>query len=164
MLEFIVTLMNHGYMTINQYTSVLQWIGNTLLRFVPENFKLNISRKGYAHSQKSQAVLLTRFQKKGENVNAASHCKVLLKFRNAIQRKRRNLLIRWILSHHGNEPPHTFRVTYSQNCENEMTITGTPSLQLTILILSRVISNCLLHLKTTFVENVSQMTHKLNQK
>jgi hypothetical protein len=35
----------------------------------------------------SQGVLLAHFQKRGENVNSASYCEVLLKLRDAVRRK-----------------------------------------------------------------------------
>jgi hypothetical protein len=42
----------------------------------------------------SQGVLLAHFQKHSENVNSASYCEVLFKFRDAIRRKRRGQLAR----------------------------------------------------------------------
>jgi hypothetical protein len=36
----------------------------------------------------SQGVLLVHFQKRGGNMNSASHCEVLLKLRDAVRRKR----------------------------------------------------------------------------
>jgi hypothetical protein len=45
----------------------------------------------------SQGVLLAHFQKRGENVNSASYCKVLLKLRNAIRRKHPGKLARGVL-------------------------------------------------------------------
>jgi hypothetical protein len=36
----------------------------------------------------SEGVLLANFQKRGENVNSASYCEVLLKLRDAIRTKR----------------------------------------------------------------------------
>jgi hypothetical protein len=35
----------------------------------------------------SQGVLLNHFQKRGENLNSASYCEVLLKLRDSIRRK-----------------------------------------------------------------------------
>jgi hypothetical protein len=35
----------------------------------------------------SQGVPLAHFQKRGENVNSASYCEAVLKFRDAIRRK-----------------------------------------------------------------------------
>jgi hypothetical protein len=55
----------------------------------------------------SQGVLLVHFQKSGENVNYTSYCKVLLKLREAIYRKRPGQLARGVLLHHDNARPHT---------------------------------------------------------
>jgi hypothetical protein len=44
----------------------------------------------------SQGVLLSHFQKRGENVKSASYCEVLLKFRDAIRRKRPGQLARGV--------------------------------------------------------------------
>jgi hypothetical protein len=49
----------------------------------------------------SQRVLFAHFQKRGENVNSASYCEVLLKLWNAIRRKQDN----------DNARPHTARAT-----------------------------------------------------
>jgi histone-lysine N-methyltransferase SETMAR len=59
----------------------------------------------------SQGVLLARFQKRGENMNSASLCEVLLKLRDAILRKRPGELARGVLLHHDNARPHTARTT-----------------------------------------------------
>jgi hypothetical protein len=59
----------------------------------------------------SQGALLAHFQKHGENVNSASYCDVLLKFRDAICRKPPDQLARAVLLHHDNARPHTARAT-----------------------------------------------------
>jgi hypothetical protein len=59
----------------------------------------------------SQGVLLAHFQKRGENVNPASYCEVLLKLRDEIRRKRPGQLARGVLLHHDNAGPHTARAT-----------------------------------------------------
>jgi ribosomal protein L34E len=59
----------------------------------------------------SQGVLLAHFQKRGENVNSASYCEVLLKLGDAIRRKRPRHLARGVLLHRDNARPHTARVT-----------------------------------------------------
>jgi hypothetical protein len=59
----------------------------------------------------SQGVLLAHFQKRGENINSASHCKVLLKFWDAIRRNYLGQLIRGVLLHHDNARPRTARAT-----------------------------------------------------
>jgi histone-lysine N-methyltransferase SETMAR len=56
----------------------------------------------------SQGVLLSHFQKRGENVNSASYCEVLL---NIIRRKPPCQLARGVLLHHDNARPHTARTT-----------------------------------------------------
>jgi histone-lysine N-methyltransferase SETMAR len=59
----------------------------------------------------SHAVLLAYFQKRGDNVNFASYCEVLLKMWDAISRKHPCQLARGVLLHHDNARPHTARVT-----------------------------------------------------
>jgi hypothetical protein len=59
----------------------------------------------------SQEVLLAHFQKRGENVNSALYCEVLLKFRDAIHRKRPGQLAKRVLLHHGNARSHTVWAT-----------------------------------------------------
>jgi histone-lysine N-methyltransferase SETMAR len=59
----------------------------------------------------SQGVLLAHFQKRGENVNSAAYCEVLLKLRAAIRGKRPGQLARGVLLHHDNARPHTARAT-----------------------------------------------------
>jgi hypothetical protein len=58
-----------------------------------------------------QGVLLAHFQKHSENVNSASHCEVLLKFRGAIHRKYPGQLVTGVLLHHDNARPHTGHAT-----------------------------------------------------
>jgi hypothetical protein len=55
----------------------------------------------------SQGALLAHFQKRDENMNSASYFEVLLKFRNAVRRKRPGQLARLVLLHHDNVRPHT---------------------------------------------------------
>jgi hypothetical protein len=59
----------------------------------------------------SQGVLLAYFQKRGENVNSASHCEVLLNLLDAIRRKRPGQLARGVLLRHDNGRPHTAPTT-----------------------------------------------------
>jgi histone-lysine N-methyltransferase SETMAR len=59
----------------------------------------------------SQGVLLAHYQKRGENVNSALYCEVLLKLRDAIRRKRSCRLARGVLLHHDNARSHTTRAT-----------------------------------------------------
>jgi hypothetical protein len=59
----------------------------------------------------SQGVLLAHFQKRRDNVNSASYCEVLLKFRDAVRRKRPCKLAKGALLHHDNARPHTARAT-----------------------------------------------------
>jgi histone-lysine N-methyltransferase SETMAR len=59
----------------------------------------------------SQGVLLAHFKKCGVNMNSASYCKVLLKLRDEIRRKRPGHLARGALLHHDNARPHTARAT-----------------------------------------------------
>jgi histone-lysine N-methyltransferase SETMAR len=59
----------------------------------------------------SQGVLLAHFQKRGENVNLASYCEVLLKLRDAIRRKPSSQLERGVLLHRDNARTHTALAT-----------------------------------------------------
>jgi histone-lysine N-methyltransferase SETMAR len=62
-------------------------------------------------------VLLSHFQKCGENVNSALYCEVLLKIRDAIQRKHPGQLARGVLLHHDNARLHTPRATQERTEE-----------------------------------------------
>jgi hypothetical protein len=55
----------------------------------------------------SQGVLLAHFQKRGENMNSAMYCEVLLKLRYAVRRKLPGQLARGVLLYHDNARPHT---------------------------------------------------------
>jgi hypothetical protein len=60
----------------------------------------------------SQGVLLAHFQRRGENVNSASYCEVLLKFHpEAIHRRRPGQLAKGVLLFHDNAIPHTVQAT-----------------------------------------------------
>jgi histone-lysine N-methyltransferase SETMAR len=59
----------------------------------------------------SQRVLLAYFQKRGENVNSASYCKVLLKLGDAIRRKPPGQLASCVLLLHDNARTHTVGAT-----------------------------------------------------
>jgi histone-lysine N-methyltransferase SETMAR len=59
----------------------------------------------------SQGVLLAYSQKRGENVNSAPYCEVLLKLPDEVSRKRPGQLARGVLLHHDNARPHTARAT-----------------------------------------------------
>jgi hypothetical protein len=60
----------------------------------------------------SQGLLLAHFQKRDENVNSASYCEVMLKFRDAVHRKHPGKVARGVLLHHDNaRTPHTARGT-----------------------------------------------------
>jgi hypothetical protein len=61
-----------------------------------------------------QGVLLAHFQKRGENVNSASYCEVLVKFQDAIRRKPPGKRVRRILLHHDNAKPHAARATQAK--------------------------------------------------
>jgi hypothetical protein len=58
-----------------------------------------------------QGVLLAHFQKRGENLNSASDCEVLLKLWDVISRKRPDQLATGVLLRHDNARPHTARAT-----------------------------------------------------
>jgi hypothetical protein len=59
----------------------------------------------------SQGILLAHFQKRGENANSASYCKILLKIRDSIRRERPGQLATGVLLHHDNSRLHTARAT-----------------------------------------------------
>jgi histone-lysine N-methyltransferase SETMAR len=59
----------------------------------------------------SPGELLAHFQKSGKNVNSASYCEVLLKFRDEIRRKRPSLVARGVLLHHENARSTKVRTT-----------------------------------------------------
>jgi histone-lysine N-methyltransferase SETMAR len=63
----------------------------------------------------TRGVLLAQFQKRGENVNSASHCEVTLKLRGSIRRKLPGQLTGGILLHHDNAGPHTAQETQEGN-------------------------------------------------
>lgn len=58
-----------------------------------------------------QGVLLTNFQKKDDRVNSLSYCKLLVKLRSTIRRKRPGLLTRGVILLHDNARPHTALLT-----------------------------------------------------
>jgi hypothetical protein len=59
--------------------------------------------------QDNQGVLLAHFQKRGENLNSASYCEVLLKLRDSVHRKLSGQVARGVLLHHDKARPHTAR-------------------------------------------------------
>jgi histone-lysine N-methyltransferase SETMAR len=59
----------------------------------------------------SWGVLLSNLQKHGENMNSASYCEVLLKFRDTIRRERPGQLARGVLLQYDNARPHSARTT-----------------------------------------------------
>jgi histone-lysine N-methyltransferase SETMAR len=68
----------------------------------------------------SQGVLLAHFQKRGENVNSASYCEVLLKLRDATRRKRLGQLARGVLPHEHNARLHTAQAVLQQELQWEL--------------------------------------------
>jgi histone-lysine N-methyltransferase SETMAR len=102
---------NHGCVTTKLNQSVLQCNGYIPVHFQPKKFKVTPSagKVILIVFWDSQGVLLTHFQKHGENVNSASYCEVLLKLRNAIRRKRPGQLARDVLLHHDSARPNTAR-------------------------------------------------------
>jgi histone-lysine N-methyltransferase SETMAR len=106
---------DNGCITTNPNQSVLQGNGIILVHLEPKCSKFKVTPSAgkamLAVFCYSQGVLLTNFQKRGENVNSASYCEVLLKFRDAISRKGPGQLARGVLLHHDNAGPHTARAT-----------------------------------------------------
>jgi hypothetical protein len=72
----------------------------------PSTKKLKV--EGYAISW---GTLLAHFQKRGEYVNSASYCDVLLKLRDVVCRKCPGQVARVILLHYNNARPHTAQAT-----------------------------------------------------
>jgi hypothetical protein len=64
--------------------SMFQCNGSISFHLQPKSLRLHLLCFG-----DSQGVLLAHFQKHGENVNSALCCKVLLKFRDAIRKKKK---------------------------------------------------------------------------
>jgi hypothetical protein len=102
---------NHGCTTTNQNQSVLRCKGNTNKK--KSKFKVTPSARMVMLNVfgDSQGVLLTSFQVRGENVNSASYCEVLLKLRDEIRRKSPGQLERGALIHHDIARPHTAQAT-----------------------------------------------------
>jgi histone-lysine N-methyltransferase SETMAR len=106
---------NHGCITTNSNWSVLQC--NWKHPSSPSTKKLKFKSTPIAGNLRlsafwdSQEVLLAHFQNRGEYVNSASYCEVLLKLRDAIRRKRPGQLVRRVLLHHDNARSHMARAT-----------------------------------------------------
>jgi hypothetical protein len=83
---------DHGCIITNPNQTVLQCNENIPVHRHPKssNFKVTplAGKVMLTVFWDSQRVLLSHFQKRGEDVNSASNCEVLLKLRNAIHRKR----------------------------------------------------------------------------
>jgi hypothetical protein len=75
----------------------------------------------------SQGVLLTHFQKYGENVNSLLYCEILLKPRIAIRRKFPGQLAREVLILHHNVRPHTVPATQERIQELQWELLEHPS-------------------------------------
>jgi hypothetical protein len=106
--------MDHGCITTNP-NQRLQCNGNIPVHIQPNSsmFKVTPSAGKVMLTVfwDSQGVLLAHFQKRGENVNSATYCKVLLKLRDTIRRKYPGQLTRGALLHHDNTRQDTARVT-----------------------------------------------------
>jgi ribosomal protein L34E len=100
----------------------------------------------------SQIVLLAHFQKRGENVNSAPYCEVLLKHGDAIHRKRPSQLARVALRHHDNARPHTARAIQQRIQELLWELLD---IRLTAPTWPLVTSICLVRYETTLVANCS---------
>jgi hypothetical protein len=64
----------------------------------------------------SERVLLAHFHKRGENVNSASYCEVLLSFGMQFAE---NVQATWQLLHHDNARRHTARATQERIQETQ---------------------------------------------
>jgi histone-lysine N-methyltransferase SETMAR len=103
----------YGCITTNPNQSVLQCSGNIPVHLQQKRSKFMVTPSAgkvmLTVFWDSQGVLLAHFQDRGENMNSASHCEVLLKLRDTIRRKRPGQLARGLLFHHDNARPHTAR-------------------------------------------------------
>jgi hypothetical protein len=97
---------NHGCITINPNQSVLQC--SVKPPSSPSTKKFKVAATVF---WAPQGVLLAHFQKRGENVNSASYCEVLLKLRDAIHRQLPGQMTRRVVLHYDNARPHTARET-----------------------------------------------------
>jgi histone-lysine N-methyltransferase SETMAR len=73
-----------------------------------------------------QGVLLAHFQKRHKILNPVSYCEVLLKFRDAIRRKRPGQLASGVLLHHENARLHTAQATQERIQELQWELFGNP--------------------------------------
>jgi histone-lysine N-methyltransferase SETMAR len=96
----------------NSKCASMQWKHPTSLSRSTKNVKVTSLARKFMLTvfRNSQGVLLAHFQKRGENVNSASHCEVRM-LRDAIHRKRPGQLARRALLHHDNARFHTARAT-----------------------------------------------------
>jgi histone-lysine N-methyltransferase SETMAR len=74
----------------------------------------------------SQTVSLAYFQKRGENVNSALYCEVLLKLQDATRNKPPGQLARGVLLRHYNARPHTASATRERIQELQRELLGHP--------------------------------------
>jgi histone-lysine N-methyltransferase SETMAR len=92
---------------------MLQCNGNTSVHLQPKSVRVlqSAGKVVLTVFVDSHGVLLAHFQKRGENVNSATYCEVLLKLRDTIRRKRPGQLARGVLLHHDNNRTHRGRAT-----------------------------------------------------
>jgi hypothetical protein len=95
MLKRIVTGANYGCIITSPNQSARHCIGNIPVHFQPTTSAGKIM---LAVFWDSRGVSLAHFQKRGENVNSASYCEVLLKLLDAIRRKGPGQLTRGTVS------------------------------------------------------------------
>jgi hypothetical protein len=109
----------------------------------------------------SRGILLAHFQKRGENVNSASYCEVLLKLRNEIHRKHPSQLSRGVLLHPDNARSHRARATQERIQELQWEflehLPYSPDMALSDF-------NMFGPLKTTLVANGSLITKSLKRR
>jgi hypothetical protein len=99
--------MNHGCIITNPKQSELHCSGNhpsspSTEKFIPSAGKVMLTM-----FWDSQGVLLTHFQKCGENVNYTSYCEALLKLQDEIRRKLPGQLAREVLLNHQCQTPYS---------------------------------------------------------
>jgi hypothetical protein len=105
--------MNHGSITTNLNQRVLQPSGNIQFHFHPKGFKVTPSEGKIMLTVfwDFLGVLLSNFQKRGENMNSAAYCEVLLKLRCEVSRKYLGQQERELSLHHENAKTPTARAT-----------------------------------------------------
>jgi hypothetical protein len=100
----------HHYQIESKRASI-QWKHWSSLSTKKFKFTLSAGKVMLTVFWDTQGVLLAHFKKRGENVNSALYCEMLLKVRYLIHRKCPGQLARGVLLHHDNARPNTAQAT-----------------------------------------------------